>query len=110
MTARSARRRCSATDLTQIKDGCLASLKIRVSSVFNLWPRTSPLDTQQAAGFGVAGGGLAELAGGDAGQRQKLPPAEGRTGGGELFGHRAIILLGVQGPVFADGVLQHEIE
>ena len=50
------------------------------------------------------------FAGGDAGQRHQLPPAEGGARGGELFCHRAVVLLGVQGPILAAGVAQHEVE
>ena len=53
---------------------------------------------------------MAVLAGGDAGQGRELPPAEGRAGGGELLGDGPVVLLGVQGAVLADRVLQQQVE
>ena len=40
----------------------------------------------------------------------QLPPAERLAGRGKLLGHRAVILFGVQGAVFADGVAQQQFE
>ena len=39
-----------------------------------------------------------------------MPPAEGRAGGGELLGDGAVVLLGVQGAVLADGVAEQQVE
>src|SRR5437868_4329411 len=47
---------------------------------------------------------------GDPGERHDLAPPERRPGGCELLGHRAIILLGVQRPVAADGVAEQHVE
>src|SRR5260221_6200821 len=60
-------------------------------------------DLEQLLRLAVARGRGAVLAGGDAGQRGDLPPAECRPGLRELFAHRAIVLLGVQCAVFAGG-------
>ena len=53
---------------------------------------------------------MAVFAGGDAGQGGQLSPAEGRAGRGELLGHGAVVLLGVQGAVLADGVAEQQVE
>ena len=39
-----------------------------------------------------------------------MSPAEGRAGGGELFGDGPVVLLGVQGAVLADGVTEQHVE
>ena len=39
-----------------------------------------------------------------------MPPAEGRARGGKFLGHGLVILLGVELPVLADGVLQEQIK
>src|SRR5262245_18226041 len=46
----------------------------------------------------------------DAGQADELPPAKSRAGHGEFLGDRAIILLGVQCPVFARAKAQQHLE
>ena len=60
-------------------------------------------DAEPLARLGDPGRWPAVLAGGDPGQRDQLSPAEGRPRRGELLGDRAIVLLGVQGAVLADG-------
>src|SRR5262249_10090171 len=65
---------------------------------------------QEHAGFFMARRGMAVGAGGDAGQGHELPPAEGRPAGREFLAHGAVILLGMQGTVLADGVTPKEIE
>ena len=58
----------------------------------------------------MPGAGRAIRAGGDPGQRDQVAPAERRPDAGELLAHRAVILLGVQRPVLADGVAQQQVE
>src|SRR3954447_26168035 len=65
---------------------------------------------QQFPRFRDAGRRAAVFAGGDAGERDQLPPAEGGAGRGEFLAGRAVELLGVEGAVLADGVLEHQVE
>src|SRR5438552_527896 len=68
------------------------------------------LDAEQAAGLIIAGRGLAVLAGRHARQGNKLPPAEGGPGGRKFLGGRPVVLLRVQGAVFADCVLEQQVK
>ena len=52
---------------------------------------------QPLPGLGDARGGAAALAGGHAGERDELPPAEGGTRRGELLADGPVVLLGVEG-------------
>lgn len=67
-------------------------------------------DAEQFFGLGDPGGGAAEFAGGDAGEGGQLSPAEDGTRCGKLLGDRPVILFRMQRAVFADGVLQQQIE
>ena len=58
----------------------------------------------------MPGRGAAVFAGGDAGERHQLTPAEGGARGGEFFGHGAVVFLGVERAVFAHGVAQQQVE
>src|SRR5437763_1761171 len=64
-------------------------------------PGGSPVEPEQLARLPVARGGPAVLAGGHAGQRDQLAPAEGRPGRLELLPDRLEVLLRVQRAVLA---------
>src|SRR5579864_5427968 len=65
---------------------------------------------QQLPRFVLAGGGAAEFAGRDLGQRGQVQPAVGFTGLREGFGHGAVELLGMQGAVFTASVLEQQLK
>ena len=65
---------------------------------------------EQPASLFVSRGGITVFAGGHACQRRKMPPAERGTAGRELLGDRAVVLLGVQGAVLADGKVQQQVK
>ena len=80
------------------------------SSVARSSRRADRFDLEQPARLGDARRGVAVLAGRDAGQCGELAPAEGRPSRGELLGHGAVVLLGMQGAVLADGVAKQQVE
>src|SRR5436309_13509527 len=65
---------------------------------------------EKLAGLGVTGGLDAVLAGRHACQGDQWPPAEGGTGDRELLAHRAVVLLGVQCPIFTGREPQQHVE
>src|SRR5690606_9968632 len=67
-------------------------------------PRTNRLENshpEQLASLLLPRRGVAVFAGGDAGERGEMTPAEGGTGEVEIVPHRLEILLGVEGAVLA---------
>lgn len=90
-------------------------LKPAWSTVFAMVWWSLTLDFQQFTRCFITGSAMTvvvvdvvgECAGGDASQSHEVTPAEGRSGQGELFSDGSVVLLAVQAPVFADGVLQH---
>src|SRR5690242_10929425 len=72
--------------------------------------RSNRWDLQQLSGLRVSRRGAAVLAGGNAGECNELAPAEGGSRRGELLAGRAIVLLRVERTVFADGILQEQVE
>src|SRR5262249_4688779 len=65
---------------------------------------------EQFASLGVAAGRVAVFTGCDPRQGSQLPPAERRPQEGELFAHRLIVLLCMQGTFLAHGVAQQQVE
>src|SRR5262249_24406940 len=65
---------------------------------------------QEPARLGVPWSGLAVLAGGDTGEGRRLAPPERGPDSSELLTHRAVVLFGVEGPVFADRKAEEEVE
>ena len=53
---------------------------------------------------------MAEFARSHAGQRDELSPLKRRSRGRELGAHGVIVLLGMQGAIFARGEPEHHIE
>src|SRR5262245_15338839 len=89
----------------------LAQSSSRQSSWLRICRRTlGNLHLQQVARLGVTVGRVAVLAGSDAGQGCQVSPAEGWVTCGEFLGHRPVVLLGVEGAVFAYSVLQEQVE
>jgi len=66
-----------------------------------------PTVAQQLARFLITGCGKAVFAGRNARQCNQLPPTESGPGGGKFFHDRAVILFGMQGAIFADGIFDH---
>src|SRR5687768_8135270 len=73
-------------------------------------PVRGSAQVEQLPGFGDAGGGSAVFAGGDPGEGRELAPAEGLAGALEFLGDGAVVFFGVEGAVFAYGVLQQQVE